>query len=148
MRLRDLYSESKKRLAQALSNDWGKYFVGAFVVAVIALLVAFVSSTGVKAAAITFAAVGTLTLWLIAALVIVYRETPPETGTHGVLLPANKPMPPNPCDGHAPANAFLFFWVTALASPLASPHDHPHWTRQHLDGGQKRRPDLGQRQSI
>jgi len=118
----NLYSESKKRLAHALSNDWVKYFVRAFSGSVIALGASVWTSTQVKAAAITFASLGTLALWLIACLVIGYKETPSETERHGVLVPANKPMPPNPCDGHAPANAFFIFLGNSASFTTRFPH--------------------------
>ena len=118
----NLHFESKKPLSHALSNDWVKYFVRAFVVAVIALVGAVMTSTGVKVAAITFASVGTLAVWLIAALMIAYKATPPETETHGVLVPADKPMPPNPCDGLAPANAFFIFLGNSASFTIRFPH--------------------------
>jgi len=118
----NLHFESKKPLSHALSNDWVKYFVRAFVVAVIALVGAVMTSTGVKVAAITFASVGTLAVWLIAALMIAYKATPPETETHGVLVPADKPMPPNPCDGFAPTNAFFIFLGNSASFTTRFPH--------------------------
>ncbi len=121
-RLENLYFETKKPLAHALSNAWVQNFLKGFVFAAIALLVAAMTSIGVKVAAITFALVGTLALWLIAALIIVHKETPPETETHGVLVPANKPMPPNPCEGLGPPDAFFIFLGNSASFTTRFPH--------------------------
>jgi hypothetical protein len=78
------------------------------------------TATGVRAAALTFAAVGTITLWVIAVVVIRYAE-PQETEYHGFLLPAAEPMPPNPC-GEIPGTALAIFLGRSAAYSSASPH--------------------------
>jgi len=54
--------EGQKPLAHALTNTWCAEFSQNL--CLIALLVAVMTSTGVKVAAISFASAGTLTLWL------------------------------------------------------------------------------------
>jgi len=115
-----LRDKPKISFGQVLSNQWVRGFCTAFVLIIIALGVAIGTATGVKAAALTFAAVGTVTLWVIAAAVIRYAG-PQETEYHGFLRPAAEPMPPNPC-GEIPANALAILLGTSAAYSSASPH--------------------------
>ena len=116
----DLPHKPKVPFGQVFSNQWVRGFCTAFVLIVITLGVAMGTATGVRAAALTFAAVGTITLWVIAVVVIRYAE-PQETEYHGFLLPAAEPMPPNPC-GEIPGTALAIFLGRSAAYSSASPH--------------------------
>lgn len=90
------HGELKFSLYHAFSQWWIRAFVGAFPVALVGLIVAMVTSTKVKAAAITVACIGTLALWAICVEIWRYSGEE-ETEYHGLLQPADEPTPKNPC---------------------------------------------------
>jgi hypothetical protein len=89
---------------KSLHSGWVQNASIAFILTIVALVVAMATSTGVKAAAITLALVGTISLWIFAVSII--RHTSHETEFTGLLSPGNEPTPPNPCRD-IPARAML-----------------------------------------
>src|SRR5713226_8562483 len=116
----EFQSKFKVSLARALSRWWVQTFVGLLPVAIIGLIVAMTTSTQVKIAALTMAGLGTLALWAV-AIAILRDSGPNETEVHGLLRPANRPMPPNPC-GEIPETALAIFLGRCAAYSSASPH--------------------------
>ena len=72
----------KDPLERALSSGWvqnsGVAFLGAFIL----LVVAMVTSTGVKAAAVGFACFGTVFVWILAAAIIKRSATAEDLGNN------------------------------------------------------------------
>lgn len=101
---KSLFNEFRVAARRALSSGWVQNSSIAFILVTIALGVSMFMSTGVKSAAITFAVVGTICVWIIAILVI--HSYSSETEYSGLLIPADEPTPPNPCR-NVPAGATL-----------------------------------------
>jgi hypothetical protein len=112
--------ELKLSLYHAFSQWWIRALVGAFPIALVGLIVAMATSTEVKAAAITVACIGTLALWAICVEIWRYSGED-ETEYHGLLQPADEPMPNNPCR-KIPGNALAIFLGRCAAYSSASPH--------------------------
>ncbi len=69
-----------------------------------------------------FSSAGIATLVLAAGGIVGVRLLPPEEGeTHGLLLPANAPLPPSIC-GNIPAGAMMLFFGNSAAYTEQFPH--------------------------
>ncbi|SRR5216684_702009 len=116
----DFRSELKLALRRAFSQWWIRTLLGALTVGLVGLIVAMATSTKVKGAAITVACVGTLALWAIC--IEIWRSSgEEETEYHGLLKPADEPMPDNPCR-EIPSNALTIFLGNSAAYSSKSPH--------------------------
>lgn len=93
----DLPSEIRKAISYASSSGWVQNSGIAFLLALIALMIAMTTSTQVKAAALAFAGAGTVFLWILAAAIIKYASESKETEYSGLLVPGAAATPVNPC---------------------------------------------------
>src|SRR5216684_1158536 len=75
----DLPNEIRRAASYAFSSGWVQNSGIAFLLALIALIIAMTTSTQVKAAALAFAGAGTLFLWILAAAMIKYASESKET---------------------------------------------------------------------
>lgn len=73
-------------IIHALSNGWVQNSGIGFLLTVVGLIVALTMKTQVKAAAITFALVGTAAVWILAVVVIQYSKDSPEELAFSLLF--------------------------------------------------------------
>lgn len=102
----DFWNKLRVARSQAFCNGWVQNSGVVFFLVSVALIVAMTTSTQIRAAALTFACVGTLFVWIVAWVVI--RSIAQETDFSGLLSPANELIPKNPC-GTIPKEATLVF---------------------------------------
>lgn len=97
-------NEFIKSIRHAFSNGLVQNITIVFIGVLVALIISMVTSTGIKAAALTFAIIGTIAIWIFAVAII--RYYPSETEFSGLLSPGREPTPQNPC-GDIPNDAML-----------------------------------------
>jgi hypothetical protein len=89
-------NELRKVVSHAFSSGWVQNSGIGFALILIALIGAIMTSTQVKAAAITTALAGTLFLWILAGVVIKYatesKPNEPKVVYFGGLSPGNEPV--------------------------------------------------------
>jgi len=118
----NLRDELRRALAHAASSGWIQNGGIAVFLVGVAFIVGVFRVNGIKAAAITFGIAATAFVWLLVGVVIYFsRATTEETEHHGLLQPADEPMPNNPC-GEIPQSALAVFLGRSAAYSSSSTH--------------------------
>src|SRR5581483_2676063 len=116
-----LFADSRCAITHAFSSGWVQNSGVGFLFALSALIIAMATSTQVKAAALTFACIGTAALWILTTVIIRNENTVAETEYAGLLLPDNRPTPDNPCH-EIPNDAVAILLGRSAAYASVFPH--------------------------
>lgn len=118
----NLRDELRRVLAHAGSSGWIQNGGIAVFLVGVAFVVTMSRMNGIKAAAITFGIVATAFIWLLVGATMYFsRASVEETEYHGLLQPADEPMPINPC-GEVPGNALAIFLGRSAAYSSSPAH--------------------------
>jgi hypothetical protein len=117
----ELPNELRRAFGHAFSNGWVQNSGVGFLLTLIALIIAMMTSTQVKAAALTFACVGTAALWIVAGVIIKYASESVGTEYSGLLIPGNAATPVNPCR-NIPGDAMTLLLGRSASYTSTFPH--------------------------